>query len=260
MAFSWRAGACSCRSGCQPANGSEFGAGKLGHRPSDVASIYSDDDGRTWQCGETVVADGDKVDDVTIRNPSETVPVELSDGHVLFNIRSESAPNRRLIAVSPDGARDWRIRGWDEALLEPVCMGSIVRVGDAVVFANPDNLENELIQGDGHLAHDRKRLTVKLSEDECRTWTASRVLEAGPSGYSDLAATMRRHDPLHLRGWHARPHDRYALTSRWRDLIRRGCAASRDDNVPAHTSSALLSGPVAVRAGDLRNSYLRVAT
>jgi sialidase-1 len=56
-----------------------------------------------------------------------------------------------------------------------------------ILFANPDNLENELVPPRGNLAHDRKRLTVKLSPDDCRTWTHSRVLEAGPSGYSDLA-------------------------------------------------------------------------
>ena len=58
-----------------------------------------------------------------------------------------------------------------------------------ILFANPDNLENELIPEGKNLAHDRKRLTVKLSPDDCRTWTASRVLEPGPSGYSDLAET-----------------------------------------------------------------------
>ena len=36
-------------------------------------------------------------------------------------------------------------------------------------------------------ACDRKRVTVKLSEDDGRSWRASRVLEAGRSGYSDLA-------------------------------------------------------------------------
>ena len=54
-------------------------------------------------------------------------------------------------------------------------------------FANPDNLENELVRPGGNLAHDRKRLTVKLSPDDCETWTHSRIIEAGPSGYSDLA-------------------------------------------------------------------------
>ena len=169
--------------------GAEFGAGKLGHRPSDVASIYSDDGGNTWLCGETVVYHGER-----IKNPSESVAVELSDGRVLFNIRTESTTNRRLIATSPDGAREWRIEKWDESLREPVCMGSILRLSQPsaqgvpyIIFANPDNLENKLTPPGRALAHDRKRLTVKLSPDDCESWAVSRVLEPGPSGYSDLA-------------------------------------------------------------------------
>jgi len=34
----------------------------------------------------------------------------------------------------------------------------------------------------------RARLTVFLSEDECETWPASKVLHAGPAAYSDLVA------------------------------------------------------------------------
>ena len=48
-------------------------------------------------------------------------------------------------------------------------------------------MENELITPGGNLAHDRKRVTVKASVDECQTWPWSRVIEPGPSGYSDLA-------------------------------------------------------------------------
>ena len=171
-------------------SGTEFGPGKLGHRPSSVACMYSDDGGQTWQCGDFVAHSDERV-----INPSETVPVELSDGRVMFNIRSESPQNRRLVAVSPDGAHDWSAPRFDPALLEPVCMASILRLKrqptgrEAIVFANPDNLENELIPAGGNLAHDRKRLTVKLSLDDGQTWPVSRVLEVGPSGYSDLAET-----------------------------------------------------------------------
>jgi sialidase-1 len=176
-------------------SGTEFGAGKLGHRPSSVASIYSDDEGETWQCGEFVVQTDDLAHKgARIVNPSETLPVELDDGRVLFNLRSESRRNRRLVSISPDGARDWSTPRFDDALLEPVCMGSLLRLrqrtqaGQSVyLFANPDNLENELIPAGGNLAHDRKRLAVKASVDECRTWPWSRVIEPGPSGYSDLA-------------------------------------------------------------------------
>ena len=38
-----------------------------------------------------------------------------------------------------------------------------------------------------NLRHDLKRLTVKLSEDDAKTWSMSKVIEEGPSGYSDVA-------------------------------------------------------------------------
>ncbi len=170
--------------------GAEFGKGKLGHRPSAVSLLYSDDGGGSWIPGEIVV----RHDPDDIINPSETVPAELSDGRVLFNIRSESRRSRRIVCISDDGVRGWSLPRYDEALLEPVCMASILQLKEKgadgrplIIFANPDHLENELIPGGGHLAHDRKRLTVKLSADDCERWSVSRVLEAGPSGYSDLA-------------------------------------------------------------------------
>ncbi len=170
--------------------GTEFGAGKLGHRPSEVACIYSDDHGQTWHCGDTVIRTDNR-----FRNPSETVAVQLSDGRVLFNIRSEGPEHRRLIAVSDDGAHHWSEPRFDAALLEPVCMASILKVEakspqgvNYILFANPDNLENELTTPGKNQAHDRKRLTVKLSPDDCRTWPVARILEPGPAAYSDLAA------------------------------------------------------------------------
>lgn len=173
-------------------SGTEFGAGKLGHRPSVVASAWSDDRGATWQAGDIVMRDGQNVPlgtgSATIVNPSETVAVELADGSVLFNARTESAPHRRMIAVSPNGADAWSTPHFDDALLDPVCMGSILRVGDTVLFANPDNLEKSMTNPTS-VNCDRKRLTVKLSRDDAATWTAARVLEEGPSGYSDLAVT-----------------------------------------------------------------------
>lgn len=170
-------------------SGTEFDAGKLGHRPSDLAVIYSDDHGTTWQCGEFAAHN-----DGRIINPSETVAVELSDGRVLLNIRSESKEHRRLVSISPDGVHAWSPPQFDNALLEPVCCGSMLRLRKSseaaaplILFANPDNLENDLIPPGRSLAHDRKRLTVKMSRDDCQTWPISKVLEEGPSGYSDLA-------------------------------------------------------------------------
>ena len=177
----------------------DFGPKHRGHRPSDVVSIYSDDHGATWQRGEFVARTGDEVDGVAVRYPSETVAVELADGSVLFNLRSESMNNRRLIATSPDGATDWQYRGFDPVVNEPVCMGSLIRHSwpadvepGRILFANPDTLDKEMrrvidpeLKKQPHC--DRKNLTVRLSEDDCATWSHSRVLEPGPAGYSDLA-------------------------------------------------------------------------
>jgi sialidase-1 len=164
-------------------SGSEFGAGKLGHRPSVVAGTYSDDNGKTWERADILCRDG--VGDVV--NPSETLPLELRDGRVLFNIRTESSLHRRFVSISPDAVTGWTEPETDDELLEPVCMASILRLSDgSVVFANCDVLEHAFSSPD-RVAHDRKNLTVKRSTDDCGTWTASRVIEPGQSSYSDMA-------------------------------------------------------------------------
>lgn len=56
-----------------------------------------------------------------------------------------------------------------------------------ILFANPDNLDRADGKTTPGRGRDRKNLTVKLSYDECQTWPVARSLDAGPSGYSDLA-------------------------------------------------------------------------
>ncbi|MEI6518740.1 MAG: sialidase family protein [bacterium] len=171
-------------------SGTEMGSGHRGHRPSAVASIYSDDNGITWNRSEMVCRHGDIIGTETIINPSETIAVELTDGSVMFNLRTESKIHRRLIANSKDGVSNWKVTGFDDALLEPVCMASMIRYSwpeagspGCIIFANPDNLEQTMATW----AIDRKRITIKCSNDDCNTWSVSKVLEPGPSGYSDLA-------------------------------------------------------------------------
>ncbi|QDV50461.1 sialidase family protein [Gimesia fumaroli] len=163
------------------------------HRPSCVSTIFSDDHGKTWQRGEIIVKQGDQVAGETIVNPSETVAVQLFNNKVLVNIRTESKPHRRLVAVSENGATNWTDKHFDDQLKEPVCMASILRVPaskaqpkNAIVFANPDNLENKTKRRKPN--RDRKNLTLQVSFDDCQTWISKQVLEPGISGYSDLAA------------------------------------------------------------------------
>lgn len=175
-------------------SGTEFGPGRLGHRPSEVAVVFSDDHGTTWETGDFVVRNEPR-----FRNPSETCMVELSDGTVLCNSRTESHSHRRLVSVSADGVTGWSEPRFDAALVEPICCGSIVGFdtprGRRIAFANPGVLERTLPGGPGSRGigaretgrpFDRKRLTVRLSVDDCATWDTGRVLEHGASGYSDL--------------------------------------------------------------------------
>ena len=165
------------------------GTGGNAHRPSVAATIFSDDGGATWQAGEIAVPCTE-----AWSNPSETVAVELGDGRVMLNVRNESKAHRRLVTLSPDGATGWSAPRFDDALLEPICMGSIVRypakpAGGPVflLFSNPDNLscaDGKEVPGKNR---DRKNLSVKLSRDDGQTWPVSRTVEAGPSMYSDLA-------------------------------------------------------------------------
>jgi sialidase-1 len=143
------------------------------HRPRCVATIYSDDDGRSWHAGQIVVADSKETP-----NPSESAAVELADGRVMLNIRNESPRHRRLVSISKDGVGGWSAPAFDEGLFDPICMASIVRVGDSVAFANP--------AGDGK-SKARNNLTIRVSNDNAKVWGAARLLEEGIAGYSDLA-------------------------------------------------------------------------
>ncbi|UUO04608.1 exo-alpha-sialidase [Blastopirellula sp. J2-11] len=166
-----------------------LGTGGYGHRPSVTATIYSDDHGKTWKCGEIAVPHTPQ-----FLNPNETAIVELSGGKVMLNVRSESKRHRRLSTVSANGATDWSSPQFDEALLEPICMAGLLRVRDAnagksnlIVFSNPHNLSRRDGKELPGTLRDRLNLAIKLSEDDGQTWIAHRTLEPGFSGYSDLA-------------------------------------------------------------------------
>ena len=157
------------------------GTGGHAHRPSVVSTIFSDDDGKTWERGEIVVRDPD------LKNPSETLAAELSDGRVMLNIRHESENHRRAITISKDGATEWSPIRFDDALVEPVCMASLLQVGDALIFTNPDSTEPR--DPENPLGSwKRQNLSVQLSMDDGMTWPYKRVIEPGVSGYSDMAA------------------------------------------------------------------------
>jgi sialidase-1 len=140
-------------------------------------TIYSDDGGQTWRRGTPLDRDAS----------DECEAVELADGALYLTLRSRHDKKQRGYALSRDGGKTWSAVRYDPRLPEPSCQGSVIRLvpgkegGDhRILLAAPANTTA------------RTRLTVYLSADECRTWSHSKVVHAGPSAYSDLAVAANR--------------------------------------------------------------------
>jgi sialidase-1 len=132
--------------------------------------IFSDDHGETWQLGG-----------IEEEKTNESTIVELADGSILHNMRSYHQRNRRAVATSQDGGISWSAVKLDDALIEPVCQGSLLRC------AWPDGGEKSRILFANPASTRREKLTVRASFDEGATWPAGREICPGPSGYSCMA-------------------------------------------------------------------------
>ena len=130
--------------------------------------IFSDDGGQTWKPGALVRPDFNRLNECTV--------LEQTDGSLYLNMRSHRAGFRAL-SESTDGGATWSPPRLDKHLLCPTCQASVVRLSPReVLLVNP-------------ASKTRTNLTVRLSRNDGRTWLLSRVLDEGPSGYSDLAVT-----------------------------------------------------------------------
>jgi sialidase-1 len=101
------------------------------------------------------------------------------DGSLLLNIRSYRGHNRRLVAISKDGGQSFAAPDEDQALIEPICQGSLIRFAGherELLFSNPASTK-------------RERLTVRLSQDDGQSWSTAhaKILHEGPAAYSCLA-------------------------------------------------------------------------
>ena len=150
--------------------------GKVRNGPFEYGShsIYSDDHGKTWLLGGTIIP-----------KMNECQVVELADGKgtLLMNMRSYFGRNRRAHAFSYDGGVTWTSPEDAPELIEPVCQASLIRYNwgvkkkakNTMLFLNPSSTK-------------RENLTLRVSHDDGKTWPISKVLFPGPSAYSSMAA------------------------------------------------------------------------
>lgn len=153
------------------------------HRPSAVATLYSDDSGATWKTGNVALSNEAKV-----LNPSEPAITELPDGTVMLNARSESRVGRRVVTTSQDGASRWSPARFDQDLAEPICQGSLLALSDGtLLFANPRWLRTTVAGTEIPGARaERKNLTLHVSQDGGSSWPIKKSIEEEESAYSDL--------------------------------------------------------------------------
>ena len=133
---------------------------------------YSDDGGRNWRRGGNVPqTDGRQLNEVQV--------AEARDGTLYLNSRRWKGDAFRKVSWSKDGGATWSASIDDLTLPDPTCQGSLLRVDQgpttAFYFLNP--------AGRG-----RKNGTIRVSNDDGRTWSASREAFPGPFAYSSMAA------------------------------------------------------------------------
>lgn len=164
------------------------------HRDPEKAiystAIYSDDGGKTWQVSQFFPES----------YTEEATLAELHDGRIYYNSRSHRSmarvsrdllreeDNWRRIAWSYDGGETWEDLEISSILpdgggygLGYGMMGGLVRLPvkdrDILIFSNTDT-------GGG----EREKMTVWASFDGGESWPLKRLVYAGPSAYSSLAA------------------------------------------------------------------------
>jgi sialidase-1 len=101
--------------------------------------------------------------------------VELPDGRLMLNARSESGNRKRKIAFSEDGGQTWTDIYDEKALLEPECQGSFIQYNDStILFCNPRHRTRRL------------RGTVYASTDNGATWPHRKTIYKSGFAYSSM--------------------------------------------------------------------------
>jgi sialidase-1 len=145
---------------------------------------YSKDGGVTWKTSNPATSEA----------TTENMAVELSDGSIMLNMRTNSNRGRlgddngRSVAVTTDLGEAWKEHPTSrKALPEPVCMASIIRHDymskgkkkSILLFSNPNSKTH------------RNHMTVKVSYDDGLTWPKEKHIlldELSGRGYSCLTS------------------------------------------------------------------------
>ncbi len=142
--------------------------------------FYTDDHGRTFNLSRSVAIPGS----------NEATAAELSNNGLMLNARNQKGDIRaRIAAISNDGGETWDSIWFDKNLPDPVCEGSILKIGES-------NGKNILAFCNAASTTRRDNLTLRISYDEGRTWPVVFPVDKSPdasnskdyTAYSDIVS------------------------------------------------------------------------
>jgi len=142
-------------------------------------AVFSDDHGKTW-----VLSSGDAQ---SYSRENEFVQVPSLQGNALLysNQRNFGASKGvRLISWSYNGASNFTKFTQDNSLIEPVTPSW---TGIVASVARLSLTPSRILFSDPNCPNARTNMTIKISHDEGMSWNSGKVLDPGPSSYSDLA-------------------------------------------------------------------------
>lgn len=137
----------------------------LVHLQQGVFIFGSIDHGKTWFLKKT-----------PIRSADESKIIELKDGTWMVNSRVNKL-GMRYVSTSTDQGESWESRE-EASLVDPSCNAAIIRYSykgkNYLLFVNVASKD------------DRKNLSLKISYDEGKSWSAGRTVFSGSAAYSDI--------------------------------------------------------------------------
>ncbi len=144
----------------------------------DAHGYYTDDHAKTFHLGASLNVPGS----------NESMAAEISNGRLMINSRNQKGDiRRRIIGISSNGGEKWDTTYFDNNLPDPVCQGSILTI---------EQRRGKNILAFCNAADEKRRdnLTLRISDDDGKTWKKSFVIYKNPdkrdaAAYSDIVKT-----------------------------------------------------------------------
>ena len=169
--------------------------------------IVSRDHGATWTVGSPAIGS------------NECQAVQLDDGSIMLNARTDGPAKLRSVYVTGDLGRTWRPHPTHrQALIEPDCNGSLCRFD----YREEGQPKHVLLFANPHSQTGRNHHSIQISFDEGRTWPEEyRLLldEGQGNGYPSITRIDDRHVGIVYEGSQANlVFEKLSLD----ELLRRG--------------------------------------